>query len=124
MEQTIEFCSKYVRELASETKYVQVSEALDAGKPVTPEEKGHFDRHHKITNHYQGIKSRVEEFQRLNRHHLGTVFAASGERIKASMTIVETPKCNLDWALIEVPSHRIGDNEVTHFSMSVVYTTQ
>lgn len=59
----------------------------------------------------------MEELWRLNRHHLGSVFAAPGERVKESVTMpsVENPECHVDWALIDGPNHRIKDNEVIKF---------
>lgn len=70
-----------------------------------------------ILDNYQGMKSRMEELWRLNRHHLGSVFAAPGERVKESVTTssVENPECHVDWALIDAPNHRIKNNEVIKF---------
>lgn len=69
-------------------------------------------RHH----YYQQKKSRVEKFRQANNHHIGNVFAASWERVRSSVTIpsvIQCPECEMDWALIEVSGHRMGDNNVS-----------
>ena len=82
-------------------------------------------RHH----YYQQKKSQVEKFRQADNHHIGSVFAASWERVKSSVAMpsaaMQGPGCEMemDWALIEVPGHRMGDNNVSstqHF-LSMVH---
>lgn len=72
-----------------------------------------------IHHHYQQKKSQVEKFRQADNHHIGSVFAASWERVKSSVAMpsaaMQGPGCEMemDWALIEVPGHRMGDNNVS-----------
>lgn len=114
MQRAIETCDKNIQEVISE-RHIQIN---DAGEFVIPADEKNPNVKI-ILDNYQGIKSPVEEFRRLNGHHLGSVFSASGECVKGSVAMfsVENPECHVDWALIDVPSHRIGDNEVRKSSV-------
>lgn len=93
---------------------MQVREALDAGESVMQVDKTDFDDKQDTINHFQPLKYRVDQFRQANYHYLGRVPAASGERVKAPVTMpsVQNSECDMDWALIEVLHHRMGDNDI------------
>ncbi|ODM14262.1 hypothetical protein SI65_10317 [Aspergillus cristatus] len=114
MDQRDKYCDEYIQNVVSRKDYIKVREALHAGESVMPADKRDFDDKQSTINHYQAIKDRVDQFRQENRHHLGSIFAASGERVKASVTMpsIQNPECDIDWALLEVLHHRMGDNDI------------
>lgn len=69
-----------------------------------------FSRMARTLSELKGFRSDIERFQQSRREYFGPVYAASGFRTTASSN--GKPPSSLDWALIEIPHDRIGENTV------------
>lgn len=100
-----------IEETRSDPKFIALAEADKSHGCLTGVDRGYLNSSNEYIERFQSKLKDVQNFRKAQRHHLGQAFAASGERSKVSVTI-PNGECTVDWGLIEVDGHRMGENVV------------
>ena len=110
----IDYCTNMIDEINAEPLNSKVEEALkDSDGFVLPWEKRYYDEDQKRIGRFEAARDGAKLFRDSSSHYLGRVFAASGEKLWHRMG--NSPRSLdtiVDWALVEIPKGRMGDNKV------------
>ena len=115
----MDHCTNVIHEISTEPLNIKVEQASkDSEGFVFPWEQRYYDEDQKRIKRFETAKDRAKLFRDASSHHLGRVFAASGEklwhRIGNSSNSLDTI---IDWALVEIPKERMGDNKVKPYHL-------
>ncbi|KAK4866864.1 hypothetical protein LT330_008027 [Penicillium expansum] len=99
-----------IRELEGDKEYIQLCKLVSEGLQGQLGRRADqiFFNMSKTLSDLKGFLQDIKRFQAAKRASFGPVYAASGFRATAS---TNGKASNLDWALIEVPHDRVGENK-------------
>lgn len=112
--QTVEACESQILEHTN-ADFLQLQASRDAGEYIMDSDERKFPRKKLVVDQCTSEKTMIEQFRTSTRHHLGSVFAASGEVLWKPQTM-RFPLCNMDWSLVQIRPSKMGDNTVTFIS--------